>query len=389
MDLRRGRCEMVVLSGGQLLTGNDAAVKKISRRIKYKRISRPHESDREVTRLMNYAECLELARGKMGNYCKACPECNGRACKNQMPGPGAKGIGDTAIRNYDKWKEIRVQMDTLVEKRPIDTSLSLFGKNFQYPFFAGPVGAVNMHYGDSLNDVSYNDILVSSCAEFGIAAFTGDGMDSNVMMAATEAIKKAGGLGIPTVKPWNVEMVREKMALVKDAGAFAAAMDIDAAGLPFLKNFNPPAGSKSVEELREIVKAAGVPFIVKGIMTVKGALKAKEAGAAAIVVSNHGGRVLDQCPATAEVLEEIATAVDGSMKIFVDGGIRSGTDVFKALALGADAVIIARPFVTAVYGGGREGVEAYIQKIGSELADTMAMCGVSSLAEITRDCVRV
>ena len=380
---------MVVLSGGQLLTGNDAAVKKISRRIKYKRITRPHESDREVTRLMNYAECLELARGKMGNYCKACPECNGRACKNQMPGPGAKGIGDTAIRNYDKWKEIRVQMDTLVEKRPIDTSLSLFGKNFQYPFFAGPVGAVNMHYGDSLNDVSYNDILVSSCAEFGIAAFTGDGMDSNVMMAATEAIKKAGGLGIPTVKPWNVEMVREKMALVKDAGAFAAAMDIDAAGLPFLKNFNPPAGSKSVEELREIVKAAGVPFIVKGIMTVKGALKAKEAGAAAIVVSNHGGRVLDQCPATAEVLEEIAKAVDGSMKIFVDGGIRSGTDVFKALALGADAVIIARPFVTAVYGGGREGVEAYIQKIGSELADTMAMCGVSSLAEITRDCVRV
>ena len=320
---------------------------------------------------MNYAECLELARGKMGNYCKACPECNGRACKNQMPGPGAKGIGDTAIRNYDKWKEIRVQMDTLVEKRPIDTSLSLFGKNFQYPFFAGPVGAVNMHYGDSLNDVSYNDILVSSCAEFGIAAFTGD------------------GLGIPTVKPWNVEMIREKMALVKDAGAFAAAMDIDAAGLPFLKNFNPPAGSKSVEELREIVKAAGVPFIVKGIMTVKGALKAKEAGAAAIVVSNHGGRVLDQCPATAEVLEEIAEAVDGSMKIFVDGGIRSGTDVFKALALGADAVIIARPFVTAVYGGGREGVEAYIQKIGSELADTMAMCGVSSLAEITRDCVRV
>ena len=380
---------MVVLSGGQLLTGNDAAVKKISRRIKYKRISRPHESDREVTRLMNYAECLELARGKMGNYCKACPECNGRACKNQMPGPGAKGIGDTAIRNYDKWKEIRVQMDTLVEKRPIDTSLSLFGKNFQYPFFAGPVGAVNMHYGDSLNDVSYNDILVSSCAEFGIAAFTGDGMDSNVMMAATEAIKKAGGLGIPTVKPGNVERVREKMALVKDAGAFAAAMDIDAAGLPFLKNFNPPAGSKSVEELREIVKAAGVPFIVKGIMTVKGALKAKEAGAAAIVVSNHGGRVLDQCPATAEVLEEIAKAVDGSMKIFVDGGIRSGTDVFKALALGADAVIIARPFVTAVYGGGREGVEAYIQKIGSELADTMAMCGVSSLAEITRDCVRV
>lgn len=337
---------------------------------------------------MNYSECIENARAKIGNYCKACPECNGRACKNQMPGPGAKGIGDTAIRNYDKWKEIRLNMDTLVEKRPIDTSLSLFGKEFKYPFFAGPVGAVNLHYGDCLNDVSYNDILVSACAEFGIAAFTGDGVDSNVMLAATKAIKKADGFGIPTVKPWNIELIREKLELVKESEAFAVAMDIDAAGLPFLKNLNPPAGSKSVEELREIVDAAGLPFIVKGIMTVKGALKAKEAGASAIVVSNHGGRVLDQCPATAEVLEEIADAVDGSMKILVDGGIRSGTDVFKALALGADAVIIARPFVTAVYGGGREGVESYIQKISGELADTMAMCGVASLEEISRDCVR-
>lgn len=71
----------------------------------------------------------------------------------------------------------------------------------------------------------------------------------------------------------------------------------------------------------------------------------------------------------------------------MDGGIRSGTDVFKALALGADAVIIARPFVTAVYGGGREGVEAYISKIGGELEDTMKMCGVSDLAEITGECI--
>ena len=153
---------------------------------------------------MNYTECIEQARGRIGSYCKACWECNGRACKNQMPGPGAKGIGDTAIRNYDKWKEIRVQMDTLVENRPYDTTLELFGRTFQYPFFAGPVGAVQLHYGDCLNDISYNDILVSACAASGIAAFTGDGTDSNVMVAATKAIKNAGGLGIPTVKPWNI-----------------------------------------------------------------------------------------------------------------------------------------------------------------------------------------
>ncbi len=166
------------------------------------------------------------------------------------------------------------------------------------------------------------------------------------------------------------------------------AMDVDAAGLPFLKNMTPPAGSKSVEQLAQIVKLAEVPFIVKGIMTVKGALKAKEAGAAAIVVSNHGGRVLDQCPASAEVLAQIADALHGSgMKILVDGGIRSGTDIFKALALGADGVLICRPFVTALYGGGAEGVSVYIEKLAGELTDTMSMCGAGSLHEISRDMI--
>ena len=338
---------------------------------------------------MTYQEILENARPCIGKYCKVCPVCNGRACKNQVPGPGAKGVGDTAIRNYDKWQEIRVQMDTLCANEPADTSLELFGKTFKYPIFAGPVGAVNLHYGVKYNDESYNEVLVSACAEAGIAAFTGDGTNPAVMAGAAAAVKKAGGLGIPTVKPWNLATIDEKLVLVKEAGAFAVAMDVDAAGLPFLKNMTPPAGRKSVEELRAIVESCGeIPFIVKGIMTVRGAMKAKEAGASAIVVSNHGGRVQDQCAATAEVLEEIVKAVDGSMKIFVDGGLRSGTDVFKALALGADAVIIARPYVTAVYGGGAEGVSAYTEKLGAELADTMSMCGASSLKEITRDMVR-
>lgn len=321
----------------------------------------------------------------MEGYCKVCPECNGRGCKNQIPGPGAKGIGDTAIRNYDKWKEIRINMDTLTERHDVSIELKLFGKKFAAPIFAGPVGAVNMHYGDKYNDLEYNNILVPACKEKGIAAFTGDGMDPEVMKAAGAAIKAADGYGVPTIKPWNKAMIDEKMEIVKAADAFAVAMDIDAAGLPFLKNFQPPAGSKSVEELKAIISAVGVPFIVKGIMTPKAALKAKEAGAAAIVVSNHGGRVLDQCPATAEVLESIAAAVDGSMKIFVDGGIRSGVDVFKALALGADAVMMARPFVNAVYKDGAEGVRALVDKLSAELADTMAMCGAYSLGEINRD----
>ena len=333
---------------------------------------------------MNYAEVLANARECIGKYCKACPVCNGVACKNQIPGPGAKGVGDTAIRNYNKWADIRVNMDTLCPGGAPDTTLELFGKSFRYPFFAGPVGAVNLHYSDTYTDMTYNDVLVRACAENGIAAFTGDGTNPTVMEMATRAIGAAGGCGVPTIKPWNIDTIREKMAQAKASGCFAVAMDVDAAGLPFLKNMTPPAGSKSVEELTEIVQLAERPFIVKGVMTVKGALKAKQAGAAAIVVSNHGGRVLDQCPATAEVLPAIADAVGGKMKIFVDGGIRSGMDVFKALALGADAVLIARPFVTMVYGGAEEGVAAYVDKLKAELADTMAMCGARSLADIKR-----
>ena len=207
------------------------------------------------------------------------------------------------------------------------------------------------------------------------------------MEGTAKALIKTHGCGVPTIKPWNMETVKEKLDLVKTADPFAIAMDIDAAGLPFLQNMTPPAGSKTVDELKQIVAWAEKPFILKGIMTVAGAKKALEAGASAIVVSNHGGRVLDQCPATAEVLPAIVDAVGDKMTILVDGGIRTGMDVFKALALGADAVLIARPFVNMVYGGGAEGVKIYVEKLKAELADTMAMCGAHCLADINRSMI--
>ena len=326
---------------------------------------------------MTYQEILANARTCMGPYCKSCPTCNGLACKNTVPGPGAKGIGTGFIRNYQKWQELCVNMDTICENKPVDTSFELFGHKVALPVFAAPVGAMQLHYGDKYDDLAYNDILVTACAQAGIAAFTGDGTNPAVMEAAAEALKKNGGCGVPTVKPWNMDTIREKMELVKAADPFAIAMDIDAAGLPFLKNLTPPAGSKTVEELKEISAMAGKPFILKGIMTVSGALKALEAGASGIVVSNHGGRVL----------AAIVDAVGGRMTVLVDGGIRTGMDVFKALALGADAVLIGRPFVTMVYGGGAEGVQVYVDKLKAELSDTMAMCGAHSLSDIKRSMI--
>ncbi len=163
---------------------------------------------------MTYPEVLANARECLSPNCRACPVCNGRACGNHIPGPGAKGVGDTAIRNYEKWQQIRVNMDTICPGGEPDTTLNLFGKTFLYPFFAyekwqqirvnmdticpggepdptlnlfgktflypffaGPVGAVTMHYSDKYDDTAYNDILVRACADSAIAAFTGDGVN--------------------------------------------------------------------------------------------------------------------------------------------------------------------------------------------------------------------
>ena len=336
---------------------------------------------------MTYNEVLEKARTNLGPYCKACPVCNGRACGNAMPGPGSKNPGNGAARNYDAWQRVYVNMDTICDHDVPTTGLTLFGREFGLPVFTAPIGALPMHYSDAYDDFAYNDILIPSAVENGSMSFTGDGVDPEIMKRAVAAMNKVGGVGVPTIKPWNVEAVMEKLDILNENNIFAAAMDIDGAGLPFLKAMNPNAGSKTVAELREIISYAKMPFIIKGIMTVRGAEKAVEAGAKGIVVSNHGGRVLGQTRATADVLPEIAKAVKGQCVIMVDGGIRSGVDVFKALALGADAVLVGRPFVPAVYGGEAEGAKLLFEKYKAELIDTMTMCGAQKLSDICADMV--
>ena len=334
---------------------------------------------------MTYEEALKNARGNMG-YCHACPVCDGRGCKNSIPGPGAKGTGTVAIRNFESWQNIYLNMDTIAPDRGVDTSIDIFGEKFDLPVFSAPIGAVTNHYGDKYDEFAYDAIIARGTRQAGIGAFTGDGLSEKFFEAGCAALEKAG-FAVPTIKPWHKDLVFKKIDYAKTHGAKAIAMDIDASGLPFLKAMTPPSGSKSVEELREFIEYAGIPFYIKGIMTVKGALKALDAGAAGIIVSNHGGRVLDHTPATAAVLPEIANAVGGQMKVLVDGGIRTGHDIFKALALGADGVLIGRPFVVMTYGGQEEGIAAYVRKLKAELSDCMQMTGCATLKDIDRSCI--
>lgn len=337
---------------------------------------------------MNYNEILAASREYLDPHCKACPVCNGKACGNNMPGPGCKYPGNVAARNYDKWQEICVNMDTLCPNDEPDISFELFGKKFSAPVFVAPLGAIDMHYGPKYKDQGYNALLIKATNEYGTIALTGDGVNPDIMKSAVQDSLAFGGMVIPTIKPWNKEAVFEKLDILNANNIFAAAMDVDGAGLPFLKAMNPNAGSKSVAEMKEIIDYAKMPFIIKGVMTVAGALKAVEAGADAIVVSNHGGRVQGGVASTCEVLPEIAEAVKGKITILVDGGIRSGVDVFRAIALGADGVLIGRPFIPMVYGAGEEGFKVYMDKICGELKSTMTMCGAKDLKAITKDKIR-
>ena len=142
------------------------------------------------------------------------------------------------------------------------------------------------------------------------------------------------------------------------------------------------------EDLGAVAADAGLPLIVKGVIAADDAALAVEHGAAAVVVSNHGGRQLDRCPGTAEVLAEAVEAVDGRAPVLVDGGIRRGIDVATALALGAEAVLVGRPTLWGLAAGGAAGARRVLELLAEELALALALCGAATPGELTRDHAR-
>lgn len=338
---------------------------------------------------MTYQEVLENARKVMMPKCRVCPECNGIACRGEVPGVGAIGSASafTECRTY--LKQIKIHMDAVHEDYEVDASIELFGKNFAYPFFVAPIGGMPFNYTGHLTESEYCEMTVMGAVEEGIFAFTGDGPLDDYFPSTLPSIKAANGVAVSTVKPWDRQKVLGRIADLEQAGCMAFAMDIDSAALVNLKLKGKPAYTKSVSELQEFVAATKMPFIVKGIMTPHSAKKCKEAGAYGIVVSNHGGRIMEDFPAPCSMLAEIRKAVGNGMKIFVDGGIRSGADVFKCLALGADAVLIGRPYAIAAHGGGKEGVKIYTRKIAQELQEIMRMADCHTLKDITADKIRL
>lgn len=331
---------------------------------------------------MNYKEVLKEARGNLNKSCRVCPTCNGVACAGEVPGMGGKGTGDAFKVNIEALAAYKLNMRTIHDAKDPDTSLELFGKKMDIPVFAAPVSGTTLNMGGKFSEEEYISWVISGCLSGGIFPMVGDTAVDSFLTTNLAELEKQGGNGIAIIKPWENANVIEKIKLAEKAGAFAIGMDIDACGLITLALHGKPVMPKNVQEIKEIVESTNLPFILKGIMTVDEAKLAVEAGVDAIVVSNHGGRVLDQTPGVADVLQEIAEEVKGKVIILADGGIRSGADILKMLALGADAVLIGRPFVTASFGGKAEGVKAYIHFLKSELKSAMVLTGCKTIKDV-------
>ena len=327
-------------------------------------------------------EIRSTARELMAGYCRVCPVCNGKACAGEVPGMGGLGTGSAFMANVRALAGYTFNMRLVHDITEPDTSTSLLGMDLSMPVMAAPIGGVSFNMGGKRTEEEYITAIIDGCRQAGIVGCTGDGVPPFIHETAFAAIAAAGGHGIPFIKPWEDAELYEKLAKAKDSGAAVIGMDIDAAGLITLRKMGRPVSPKPVDTLREIIARTGLKFIVKGVMTVEDARLALEAGADAIVVSNHGGRVLDHTPGTADVLPGIAREMKGKLGLIVDGGVRTGADVLKMLALGADAVMVGRPFSIAAVGGLTDGVATYAQALRTELMQAMVMTGTRSLREL-------
>lgn len=331
----------------------------------------------------------DRARQRLKGICRVCPVCDGRSCISGVPGMGARGGRTGFRRNRAALDQILLNMRTIHSAAAPGTGYTLFGAELSLPVLVAPMCETTYNFLGRVDDYDFIVSQVEGAEEAGVLAFTGDSPDPPLYGMGLQAIRdKAGGRGIPVIKPRVPDEIVKRIRMAEDSGALAVGIDIDAAGFENLNRAGQPVGPLSASKLRNITASTSLPVILKGIMTADEAVQAVECGAKGLVVSNHGGRSLDFTPGTAEVLPEIVAAVKGSIRIFIDGGIRSGEDVFKALALGAEAVLIGRPVAIAAVGGGKDGVQALLRQFGAELKRAMLLTGCGSLSLIGPYAVR-
>lgn len=343
---------------------------------------------------MTLPDVREKAREKLKGICGVYRNCDGldtRLCQGHSYGRplgiGGVGSGSSFHNNFLALKKLHLKMKVIGPHFEPDTKFSFFGRELSMPIMGSSVAGVNSFGGEKvITEKEFCRSVVLGCKEVGTVGWRGDSYTYSLENTwGIDAIAEAGGWGVKIVKPRDQDTIIKFFKKVEVAGAIAVGTDVDGCGSYAMAKYEKPIYRKSLEDLKELVNATSLPVIIKGIMSTEDALAAVDTGASAIVVSNHGGRVLDHTPGTADVLPDIVAEIKGKIMILADGGVRNGYDVLKMLALGANAVLIGRDIVRAAVGAGILGVRLQMEYLQKTLMKAMKMTGVKSLAEITPD----
>ena len=342
---------------------------------------------RPLTGKMTYEEVRNRAREMMMPRCYVCPECNGRGpCIGQVPGFGGMGANRGFQANYDSLAAVQLNSRVVHGVHVPDTSIDFFGTKISMPVVAAPTGGTTYNMGGKLTEEEFVTAICEGCSKAGTLGAVADGIGDPlpVFEKRLDTLKRLGYKAIVGLKPRLNKDIIERMRLAEKAGVVALTIDLDSAGRAARATKGQTVEPKTLEQLKELVKASRLPLLFKGIMTPDEAELCIQAGAAGIVVSNHGGRTLADTPGTAAVLPQIADVVKGRCYIMVDGTVARGTDVEKYLALGAQCTLAGRHFVRAAHGGLADGVKLFANRLQSEMAVAMTLTGAQRVTDINR-----
>ncbi|XP_009146409.1 peroxisomal (S)-2-hydroxy-acid oxidase GLO3 isoform X2 [Brassica rapa] len=317
----------------------------------------------------------------------------------------------TVKENVEAFHRIMFRPRVLVDVSKIDMSTSVLGYPISAPIMIAPVALLKLAHPEgeiatARAAAACNTIMIvsymSSCTIEEVASSCNAVRFLQIYVfkkhEIAQMVIRAEKAGFKAIVLTNAPRIGKREADIKNkmispqlknfGGLFPTEVQpIKGSGLETLSStaLDSSFGWKDIEWLRSITK---LPILIKGILTREDALKAVEAGVDGIVVSNHGGRQLDYSPATITVLEEVVHVVRGRIPVLFDGGVRRGTDVFKALALGAQAVLIGRPLAYALAAKGEDGVKQGIEMLKKEFELTMALSGCPTIGDITRNHVK-
>ncbi|CAN8325109.1 unnamed protein product [Cochlearia groenlandica] len=332
----------------------------------------------------------------------------------------ASGAEDqwTLQENRNAFSKIMFRPRVLIDVSEIDVSATVLGFNISMPIMISPTAMQKMAHPHGMCELATaratsdagTIMVLSTCATFSVeeVASTGPGIrffqlyfykDRNVVRQLVKRAEEAGfkaiALTVDTPRFGRREAdIKNKFALPLgltlknfeglDLGEYNKSND---SGLA-LYAASQVDQSLSWKDIKWLQSITSLPILVKGVLTAEDARIAVEYGVAGIIVSNHGARQLDYVPATIMALEEVVTSVEGRIPVFIDGGIRRGTDVFKALALGASGVFVGRPSLYSLAADGEAGVGKMLQMLRDEFELTMALNGCRSLIEISRNHIK-